>query len=149
MIETPSESGVYTAIEEYLSTENFHSDIVVDDEGYIINSPQQTVEQIEVIQEVVLPEVSKSNHSVIKKGNETQFSFLQMKESKKRKMGLSKGKMDSSLFLLLPPNDMTPIDVSCYKLIDSSVLQKCLLSASKRSSYECRINIKYEIKGNK
>ena len=49
MIETPSESGVYTAIEEYLSTENFYSDIVVDDEGYIINSPQQTVEQIEVI----------------------------------------------------------------------------------------------------
>ena len=72
-----------------------------------------------------------------------------MKESKKRKIGLSKVKMDSSLFLLLPPNDMTPIDVSCYKLIDSSVLQKRLLSASKSSSYECRMNIKYETKGKK
>ena len=43
-----------------------HYDIVSGDEGYTINSSQQTVEQIEVIQVVVVTEVSKLNGSVIK-----------------------------------------------------------------------------------
>ena len=42
---------------------------VVDDEGYTINSSQQMVEQIQVIQEVVLQELSKLYDSVMKKNN--------------------------------------------------------------------------------
>ena len=53
-------------VEEHVSSENIHFDIVVDDEArYTINSSQQTVEQIEVIQ-VVLAEASKLNDSVMK-----------------------------------------------------------------------------------
>ena len=54
-------------VEEHVSSENIYSYVVVDDEArYTINSSQQTVEQIEVIQEVVLPEASKLNDSVMK-----------------------------------------------------------------------------------
>ena len=54
-------------VEEHVSSEKIYSDVVVDDEArYTINSSQQTVEQIEVIQEVVLPEASKLNDSVMK-----------------------------------------------------------------------------------
>ena len=54
-------------VEEHVSSENIYSDVVVDDEArYTINSSQQTVEQIEVIQAVVLPEASKLNDSVMK-----------------------------------------------------------------------------------
>ena len=41
--------------------------IAVDDEGYTINSYQHNIEQIEVIQDVVLSEVSKLNDSVMTK----------------------------------------------------------------------------------
>ena len=45
-------------VEEHVQSENIDFDIFVDDEArYTINSSQQTVEQIEVIQ-VVLPEAS-------------------------------------------------------------------------------------------
>ena len=54
-------------VEEHVSSENIYSVVVVDDEArYTINSSQQTVEQIEVIREVVLPETSQLNDSVMK-----------------------------------------------------------------------------------
>ena len=49
-------------------------------------SSQQTVEQIEIIQEVDLQDVSKVNDSVMNKNKEIQYSFLQKKYSRKRKM---------------------------------------------------------------
>ena len=48
---------------------------VVDDEGYTINSSQQMVEQIQVIQEVVLQELSKLYDSVMKKTT-TRFNAV-------------------------------------------------------------------------
>ena len=47
-----------------------------------------------------------------------------MRTSKIFQKHLSKRKTDSSLFLLLSPNNITPIDGSCYKIIDSSILQE-------------------------
>ena len=49
----------------------------------------QAVEQIEVVKEVILPEVLKLNESIMNKSprDETQFS-PEKKDSRKRKMGL-------------------------------------------------------------
>ena len=71
-----------------------HSDIVVNDEGYTVNSSQQTVQQIEVIQEVILPEVSKLNESMTQE-SEIQYSFPHKKNSwkKNKKTDLSKSKI--------------------------------------------------------
>ena len=44
------------------------------------NSPQQTIEQAKVIQEVVSPEVSKLNHVVMNKNKEIRCSFLKKKD---------------------------------------------------------------------
>ena len=65
MTETPLEILVLF-LKSTVHQKIIHYDIVSGDEGYTINSSQQTVEQFEVIQVVVLPEVSKLNDSVIK-----------------------------------------------------------------------------------
>ena len=44
-----------------------HFDIAINDERCIISSFQQTVEQIELIQEVFLPAVPKLNDTAMKK----------------------------------------------------------------------------------
>ena len=76
---------------------------------------RQTVEQLEVIQELVFPEVSKVNDLVINKKYEDQYSFLQKKNLEK--------KVDSSLLLFLLSN-IPPIDGSNFKIIESSDLNK-------------------------
>ena len=70
-------------------------------------SSSQTVTQIEVVKEAVLPEVSKLNDSVM---NNEQGDQTQKKSSKKKKMGLL-----LSVYLLPA---ITLIDGSCYKIID-------------------------------
>ena len=100
MIDTPCESNINVAVKEPVSLENIHSDIVLDNE--VVNSSQQTVKQIEVNLEAVLPEISKLNDSVIKeKHNEIQSSFLQKKTLQKQQTDLSNSEMDSSQFLFV------------------------------------------------
>ena len=70
-------------------------------------SSSQTVTQIEFVKEVVLPEVSKLNDSVM---NKEQGDQTRKKGFKKKKMGLL------LLVYLLPA--ITLIDGSCYKIID-------------------------------
>ena len=43
-------------------------------------------------------------------------------------MDSSKRKINSSMFMLLPPSNITPIAGSCYKIIDSSILQEIFSS---------------------
>ena len=57
------------------------------------------------MQEVVLSEVFKLNDKVSKKKLGNNYSFLQKKDSRKRKMDSSKRKIDSN-HLLLPRLDM-------------------------------------------
>ena len=57
------------------------------------------------MQEVVLSKVSKLNDKVSKKKLGNNYSFLQKKDSRKRKMNSSKRKIDSN-HLLLPRLDM-------------------------------------------
>ena len=57
------------------------------------------------MQEVVLSEVFKLNDKVSKKKLGNNYSFLQEKDSRKRKMDSSKRKIDSN-HLLLPRLDM-------------------------------------------
>ena len=100
MIDTPCERNINVAVKEPVSLENIHSDIVLDNE--VVNSSQQTVKQIEVNLEAVLPEISKLNDSVIKeKHNEIQSSFLQKKTLQKQQTDLSNSEMDSSQFLFV------------------------------------------------
>ena len=95
--------------------------LLYDKSSQLASSFQQTVEQIEVIREVVLQEVSKLTISVTqKRNNDIQYSFLQKNHSRKIKMDLSKNKLDSSL----SANNITSIDRSFYKIIDSSILQE-------------------------
>ena len=57
--------------------------LLVDDEVAIYhqktNQSQQTVEQTEVIQEVVIPEVSKLNHSLMNKIKKIKYRFFRKK----------------------------------------------------------------------
>ena len=53
-------------------------------------------------------------------------------------------KWDSSLFLLLLPKNITPIDGSFYKIIDYLILQENVSSVWKCLSYEYRKNINVE-----
>ena len=100
MIDTQCERNINVAVKEPVSLENIHSDIVLDNE--VVNSSQQTVKQIEVNLEAVLPEISKLNDSVIKeKHNEIQSSFLQKKTLQKQQTDLSNSEMDSSQFLFV------------------------------------------------
>ena len=60
-------------------------------------------------------------------------SFLQEKKTvvaRERKIDLSKIKIDSSLLLSLL-NSAPPLDGSCYKVIESSILRKIFSSVSK------------------
>ena len=57
------------------------------------------------MQEVVLSKVSKLNDKVSKKKLGNNYSFLQEKDPRKRKMDSSKRKIDSN-HLLLPRLDM-------------------------------------------
>ena len=70
LIDTPCESNI--VVEEDVSPENVHSDVVYDE----IPSTSQTVEQIEIIPEVILPEVSELNVLVMtkKQGDKIEFS---------------------------------------------------------------------------
>ena len=73
----------------------------------------QILEQIEVIQEVVLPGISKLNNSGPHKKPRDQTQFSQKKGSRKRKMDL----MLRIIF------DMIPTDGSYYRVINSSIQQ--------------------------
>ena len=69
LTDAPCESNINTSVEEHVSSENIHFDIVFCWwwSRYSIKSSQQTVKQIEFIQEVILPKVSKRDVSVMKK----------------------------------------------------------------------------------
>ena len=62
-IHAPCENNFNTVVEEHISSENIHFDIACCRLGirYAINSPLQTVKQIEFLQEVALAKVSKLN----------------------------------------------------------------------------------------
>ena len=74
MIVTPCESNINTVTEEHFSSESRHRGIAVNDE--VPSTSSETIKQIEVVKDVVLPEVSNLNESVITKRqeDETQFS---------------------------------------------------------------------------
>ena len=139
LIDTPCERNINVAVKKHVSLENIHSHIVVDNE--VVNSSQQTFEQIEVTLEAVLPEISKLNDLVIKeKNNDIQSSFLQKKTVQKEQTDFSNSEMDSSQFLLLSSNNSTPIDGSCYRTINSSILQEifiCLKMLIMQMNVEC------------
>ena len=110
MIGTPCKSNINIVVGNYVLSENipFNSDFVVYDE--IPSTPFQTIEQVEVIQEVVFSEVSKLNNSVIKKQrDQTQFF---PKNPRKRKLDLFPA------LCFHPTIDITQIDGSCYRIID-------------------------------
>ena len=79
----------------------------------MLSNSSQIGEQIEVIQGVVLPVISKLNDSAPEKkpGNQTQFS--PKKDSRKRKMNLTL----SIIFVI------TATDGSCYRVVDWSFLK--------------------------
>ena len=70
-----------------LSSYTRSDDIIVVDFGWNIQSTfsQETVEQLEVIQKVVLSEVSKLTDLVIKKTKVDPYSFLQKKTLEREK----------------------------------------------------------------
>ena len=70
-----------------LSSYTRSDDIIVVDFGWNIQSTfsQETVEQLEVIQKVVLSEVSKLTDLVIKKTKVDSYSFLQKKTLEREK----------------------------------------------------------------
>ena len=70
-----------------LSSYTRSDDIIVVDFGWNIPSTfsQETVEQLEVIQKVVLSEVSKLTDLVIKKTKVDPYSFLQKKTLEREK----------------------------------------------------------------
>ena len=82
-----------------------------------------TVKQIEVIQEVVSPEVSKLNDRKMnkKRGDQIQFS-PEKKTLKKRKWIYHHSS---------PNNIIIPVHGLCFKIIDSSILKEIFSSVSK------------------
>ena len=69
-------------------------------------SSQQNVKQTEVIQEVVSPEVSKVNHSVMNKKRGNQIEFSPEKKTQKKKE-----RKKENRFIICQP--ITPVDESC------------------------------------
>ena len=69
-------------------------------------------------------EVSKLNDLVINEKYEDQYSFLQKKKNSRKR------EVDPILLLLLLSNN-PPIDGSCFKIIEPSVLQEIFSSVSK------------------
>ena len=84
---------------------------VVSDE--VLPNSSQTIEQIEVIQEVFVPGVSKTNDSALDKKQGDKTQFYPKKDARKRKMDL----IMPIIFAI------SPIDGSSYRVIDSSILQ--------------------------
>ena len=84
------------------------------------STASQIVQEIEVIQGVVLPGISKLYNSAPNKKPEYQTQFSLKKDSRKRKM-------DLTLPIIFA---ITPIDRSCYRVIDSSILQDFFSSVS-------------------
>ena len=95
-----------------ISHQKRYSDIVFNDE---VTAFSQIVEQIEVIQENVLPGISKLDDSAPgkKQGDQTQFS------PKKKHCKIKK--MDLILPIIFA---ITPTDGSCYRVISSSIPQE-------------------------
>ena len=64
-------------------------------------------------------------------------------------MDSSKRTIDSSLLLLLP-NNILPIDGSCYKITESSILQEFFFMSPNHVDHamrnECRKNVKQQKK---
>ena len=93
---------------------------VVNEEVPLTSS--QIVEQIEVIQEVILLRISNMNDSALdKKQDLTQF--FHKKEYRKRKMILP------IIFTI------ATVDGSCYRVMNSSILQEFFPSVSKFLTY--------------
>ena len=107
LIDKLCESNINTIIEENLQQKIDILVLLSISINEVPLSSSQTVTQIEVVKEVVLPEVSKLNDSVM---NKEQGDQTQKKSSKKKKMGLL-----LSVYLLPA---ITLIDGSCYKIID-------------------------------
>ena len=95
---------------------------------------------------MVLQAVPKLNVTVTKKIMRFNLFFSRTLEKQKWIYQIIRYQMDSSLFLLLLPNNIISNDESWYKLIDSSTLQEIFhLSQNVNHADECRINIKVEI----
>ena len=107
LIDKLCESNINTIIEENLQQKIDILVLLSISINEVPLSSSQTVTQIEVVKEVVLPEVSKLNDSVM---NKEQGDQTQKKSSKKKKVGLL-----LSVYLLPA---ITLIDGSCYKIID-------------------------------
>ena len=107
LIDKLCESNINTIIEENLQQKIDILVLLSISINEVPLSSSQTVTQIEVVKEVVLPEVSKLNDSVM---NKEQGDQTQKKSSKKKKIGLL-----LSVYLLPA---ITLIDGSCYKIID-------------------------------
>ena len=74
-----------------------------------LTTSQQTVEQIEAIQVVVLRKVSKISESVMNKKRDS-LQFFPKKWFFKKESEFVKKDMNASQFLLLSPSNITPID---------------------------------------
>ena len=116
--------------------------IFVDDEGYTINCSHQTFEQLYVIQEIILPEVSKLNDSVVIKTTRS-IEVLSKKAPNGKKNGFFlKSKIDSPPIFLLSPNNITSIDESCYKIIVLAILQIFFQLSKNFNHLNCRTDTK-------
>ena len=91
MIDAPCESNIKINVEEHVSSENVHSAGDVREAIYhqCANQSQEAVKRTEVIQKVVLPEVSQLYHPPMNKTRENKYHFLQKKDSRKRKIDSS------------------------------------------------------------
>ena len=97
-----------------------------------MNPSQKRSKILKLFKKQNYPEVSKINNSVMKKKLTSLNSvFSQKRDFRKTKTDLSSSKMESLLFLLLSTNNITPIDESCYKIFDTSILQETFSSVSK------------------
>ena len=79
----------------------------------------QIIEEIDVIQEVLLPEISELNDSTLDKKQGEQTECSSKRDSRK--------KMDLILSIIFT---VMPIDGSCYRVINSSILQEFLFHLS-------------------
>ena len=80
LIDTPYQNNINTVVEKPFSSENRLSGTAANDEVLKYHQ-HQTVKQFEVVEEVVLPEVSKLNDSVMTKNQGDQTQFFPEKDS--------------------------------------------------------------------
>ena len=110
---------MHHVVEGNVSSENVHFERLWS--RYTINPSQQTVKQIEFVQEVVLPKVSMLIASVMKINNE----FFPGKRPLLKKInGVIKQLNGFITIFVVITNNITPINESRYKLINSSIHQK-------------------------